>query len=268
MVKEAGVKEENEVNNLHLVMNNIEPYASLFYKKYDRLIWDISNKWCKSLKTLSKNNYDLEDIHNYLWTHVLEKLPTYDSSRGTKISSWIFLICNSKAGMIKRNLETKKNSIAINEINSLNVSNKEKDKNTKIVELFEMIGKDYNIDEEIVYQEFILDFIYSLLELIDACTDKERKIYLLKIKGRSQNEISEEAKVSKSYIPKVFKRLGHKFKTLYESIDEQEYVDKKERDSISKDLLGAKSIEYISEKYSLEYDTICICKEILDIVGL
>lgn len=259
----------NKQEEIALIINNTEPYATSFYKKYDRLVWDIASKWYKTLNSLSKGTYELEDIHNELWAYVYKKLSTFDVNRGAKLSSWIYMICDSKAGMIKRSLETKKNNIVANETNySLNASTTIVNENDKATELLDLIGKDCNIDENIAYQEFLLDFIYSLLELIDACTDKERKVYLLKIKGKSQNEIAEEAGVSKSYIPKVFKRLSAKFKILYESLNEQSYIDKAERDALSKDLLDKKSIQYICDKYNLEYETVGICKEMLEIIGV
>ena len=171
--------------------------------------------------------------------------------------------------MIKRSLEAQKNNILRNEMNySLDsiIPNPSSDK--KNIELLNLVGDNCDIDDVIVFQEFLLDFIYLLLELIDACTDKERRVYLLKIKGKSQAEIAEEAEVSKSYIPKVYKRLGKKFKLLYDSLDEQCYIDKEERDSLAKDLLSRKSSIYICEKYDLELETVNICKEMLDIIGV
>ena len=178
-------------------------------------------------------------------------------------------MCESKLGMIKRSLEAQKNNILRNEMNySLDsiIPNPSSDK--KSIELLNLVGDNCDIDNVVVFQEFLLDFIYLLLELIDACTDKERRVYLLKIKGKSQAEIAEEAEVSKSYIPKVYKRLSKKFKLLYDSLDEQCYIDKEERDSLAKDLLSRKSATYICEKYDLELETVNICKEMLDIIGV
>ena len=242
-----------------------------FYEEYNKLILSISNKWFPILNKLSKGTIDINDINNELWLHVYNKLSTYDSSKGAKVSSWIYMICESKAGMMKRNLETKKNNIAKNETNMLlnkNIQTNKNNDNNKELELLNIISID-NIEVDIInYQDFILDYIYSLLEFIDACTEKERKVYLLKIKGKTQNEIAEEAGVSKSYIPKVYKRLSKKFKTLYDSLEEQEYVDKKQRDLITNDIINNKDIFYISNKYNLELETICICKEIINIINI
>lgn len=242
-----------------------------FYKKYNKLILSISNKWYPILNKLSKGTMDVNDINNELWLHVYNKLSTYDPNKGAKVSSWIYMICESKAGMIKRNLETKKNNLVKNETNMLlnkNIQTNKNNDNNKELELLNIIGIDNTELDRINYQDFLLDYIYSLLEFIDACTAKERKVYLLKIKGKTQNEIAEEAGVSKSYIPKVYKRLSKKFKTLYDSVDEQEYIDKKQRDIITNDIINNKDIFYISNKYNLELETICICKEIINIINI
>ena len=242
-----------------------------FYKKYNKLILSISNKWYPVLNKLSKGTMDVNDINNELWLHVYNKLSTYDPNKGAKVSSWIYMICESKAGMIKRNLETKKNNLVKNETNMLlnkNIQTNKNNDNNKELELLNIIGIDNTELDRINYQDFLLDYIYSLLEFIDACTVKERKVYLLKIKGKTQIEIAEEAGVSKSYIPKVYKRLSKKFKTLYDSLDEQEYIDKKQRDIITNDIINNKDIFYISNKYNLELETICICKEIINIINI
>ena len=54
--------------------------------------------------------------------------------------------------------------------------------------------------------------------------------------------------------------------TLYEQL--QEYIDKKQRDIITNDIINNKDIFYISNKYNLELETICICKEIINIINI
>ena len=114
-----------------------------FYKKYNKLILSISNKWYPVLNKLSKGTIDINDINNELWLHVYNKLSTYDPNKGAKVSSWIYMICESKAGMIKRNLETKKNNLVKNETNMLlnkNIqTNKNNDNNTLKTFLFPII---------------------------------------------------------------------------------------------------------------------------------
>lgn len=253
---------------LQCVIENKEPETTIFYEQYDRLIWDMSSKWYPAISTLSKGNYELEDIHNELWAHVFKNIHKCDLDR-SGLSSWIFIVSESKLGMIKRSLETQKNNILKNETNySLDSIIPNPSSDNKDIELLNLVGDNCDIDDVVVFQEFLLDFIYLLLELIDACTDKERRVYLLKIKGKSQIEIAEEAQVSKSYIPKVYKRLSKKFKSLYDSLNEQCYINKEERDSLAKDLLSRKPEEYICEKYDLEQETVSICKEMLDIIGV
>lgn len=252
---------------LAAVINGQEPETTIFYHEYDMLIWDVVRKWSTAIKTLSKNQYELEDMHNEIWAHIFKNIHKCNLDR-SGISNWIYLVSESKLGMIKRSLETQKNSILRNETSfSLN-SVVQKFDDMKNLEISNLVKDVCDIDNTVTFQEFLLDFIYLLLELIDACTDKERKVYLLKIKGKSQNEIAEEAQVSKSYIPKVFKRLSTKFKLLYDSLNEQCYIDKAERDSLAKDLLNKRESSYICKKYSLEQDTVNICKEMLDIIGL
>ena len=41
-----------------------------FYKKYNKLILSISNKWYPVLNKLSKGTMDVNDINNELWLHV------------------------------------------------------------------------------------------------------------------------------------------------------------------------------------------------------
>lgn len=253
---------------LQAIIDGKEPETTIFYEKYDRLIWDISMKWFNAINTLSKGQYELEDIHNELWAHIFKNISKCDLDR-SGLSSWIFIVSESKLGMIKRSLETNKNNILRNEINySLNSIIPNSSSNDPGAELLNFISDEQNIDDGIILQEFLLDFIYLMLELIDACTDKERRVYLLKIKGKSQNEIAEEACVSKSYIPKVYKRLSKKFKYLYDSLNEQCYIDKKERDALAKDLLSRKPVAYMCDKYDLEPETVHICNEMLDIIGV
>ena len=137
-------------------------------------------------------------------------------------------------------------------------------------------------DSEIkVSQKWLMIFIIPILFLIkklyekmrDVLKAREKLILELRFgldgkKPQTQNEIAEEAGVSKSYIPKVYKRLSKKFKTLYDSLDEQEYIDKKQRDIITNDIINNKDIFYISNKYNLELETICICKEIINIINI
>lgn len=258
----------NNKDFLKAVIENKEPETTIFYEHYDRLIWDISRKWFNAINTLSKGQYDLEDIHNELWAHIFKNISKCDLDR-SGLSSWIFIVSESKLGMIKRSLETNKNNILRNEMNySLNSMIPNPSNNDKSIELLNLITDDYAVDDGIVLQEFLLDFIYVILELVDACTEKERRIYLLKIKGKSQEEIAQEASVSKSYIPKVYKRLSKKFKYLYDSLHQQCYIDKEERDELAKDLLNRKPIKYICDKYDLEPETVEICKEMLDIIGV
>lgn len=266
-----GIKISNINKNkefLQAVIDNKEPQVTIFYKQYDRLIWDISGKWHNAINTLSKGQYELEDIHNELWAHIFKNLPKCDLDR-SGLSSWIFIVAESKLGMIKRSLETNKNNILRNETNySLNSIIPNPSSNDRNIELLNLITDNYSIDDVVVLQELLLDFIYLILELVDACTEKERRVYLLKIKGKSQNEIAEEASVSKSYIPKVYKRLSKKFKYLYDSLNEQNYIDKKERDELAKDLLSRQPVSYICDKYDLEPETVEICNEMLDIIGV
>lgn len=248
-------------------MKNNKCIQDMMYLKYDRLVWDVSSKWYITLNSASKCNYELEDIHNELWVYIYNKIHLFDISKGSKLSSWIYMICQSKCGMMKRSLETKKNNIKINEINySLN-ENEQSDETCKTFNVLNIIGEDVSIDTDIIFKEKILDFIYIILELIDSCTDKERKIYLYKINGDNLDEISEKSNACKSYIPKVYKRLSIKFKNLYDTIDIS-YIDKDERDKISKDLLNNKDPEYISEKYDLEIETIQIVLQILKIANI
>lgn len=253
---------------LQAVIDGKEPETIIFYEQYDRLIWDISKKWYTAINTLSKGQYELEDIHNELWAHVFKNISKCDLDR-SGLSSWIFIVVESKLGMIKRSLEANKNNILRNEINySLNSIIPSSSNNESGTELLNFIGDEQNMDDVVVLQEFLLDFIYLLLELVDACTDKERRVYLLKIKGKSQNEIAEEACVSKSYIPKVYKRLSKKFKYLYDSLEDQCYIDKEERDALAKDLLSRRPVCEICNKYDLEPETVEICNEMLDIIGV
>lgn len=253
---------------LEAVINGHEPETTIFYHEYDMLVWDITRNWYPSIMTLSKNQYELDDMHNEVWAHIFKNIDKCDLSR-SGISNWIYLVSESKLGMIKRSLETQKNSFLKNEMNySLNATMSNPSNEMKNLEIANLVKDACNVDTTVAFQEFLLDFIYLLLELVDACTDKERKVYLLKIKGKSQNEIAEEANVSKSYIPKVFKRLSTKFKFLYDSLEDQCYIDKEERDSLAKDLLNKEEASYICKKYSLEHDTVNICKEMLEIIGL
>lgn len=258
----------NNKEFLQAVIENKEPETTIFYEQYDRLIWDMARKWYTAISTLSKGQYELEDIHNELWAHVFKNVHKCDLDR-SGLSSWVYIVTESKLGMIKRSLEANKNNILRNEMNySLNSIIPNPSSSDKSIELLNLISDDCVIDDDMALQEFLLDFIYLMLELVDACTDKERKVYLLKIKGKSQNEIAEEASVSKSYIPKVYKRLSKKFKLLYDSLHEQCYIDKEERDNLAKDLLSRKPVEDICKKYDLEQETVEICKEMLDIVGI
>lgn len=252
---------------LNKIINNQEPETSIFYEAYDRMIWDMSKKWYKTINTLSKGQYELEDIHNELWAHIFKNISKCDLDR-SGLSSWMFIVCESKLGMIKRSLETKKGNALKNEINYSLTSIVPRQDSEESIDILNLVKDDYNVDDVVIFQEFLLDFIYLILELIDACTDKERKVYLLKIKGYNPTEIAEQAEVSKSYIPKVFKRLSNKFKKLYESLDEQCYIDKQERDALAKDLLSRKSVKYICNKYDLEPDTVNICEQMLDIIGV
>lgn len=253
---------------LQAVIESKEPETTIFYEHYDRLIWDISRKWFNAINTLSKGQYELEDIHNELWAHIFKNIAKCDLDR-SGLSSWIFIVSESKLGMMKRSFEANKNNILRNEINySLNSIIPNSSNNDTNSELLNFIKDEQSIDGVVVLQEFLLDFIYLLLELIDACTDKERRVYLLKIKGKSQNEIAEEACVSKSYIPKVYKRLSKKFRYLYDSLEDQCYINKEERDALAKDLLSRKSVSEICKKYDLETETVCICNEMLDIIGV
>ena len=249
------------------VIENKEPETTIFYEAYDRLVWDLSRKWYPAIGTLSKGQYELEDVHNELWAYVFKNISKCNLDRAG-LSSWIFMVCESKLGMIKRTLETKKNNILKNEMNySLDSVIPNPLSENKDIELVNLVGDDIHIEEDVAFQEYVLDFIYSLLELVDACTDKERKVYLLKIKGKSQAEIADEAKVSKSYIPKVYKRLSKKFKLLYDSLNDQPYINKEERDALANDLLRKRPCKYICDKYELEKDTVSICKEMLEIIG-
>lgn len=262
----------NNINSnkefLQAVIEGHEPETTIFYHEYDMLIWDISRNWYPSINTLSKGQYELDDMHNEVWAHIFKNVHKCDLDR-SGVSNWIYLVSESKLGMIKRSLETQKNSFLRNEmIYSMDAPLQGKFNDMHNLELSNLVKDICEVDNIVVFQEFLLDFIYSLLELVDACTDKERKVYLLKIKGKSQTEIAEEAKVSKSYIPKVFKRLSTKFKLLYDSLNEQCYIDKEERDSLAKDLLNKKDSSYICKKYSLEHDTVDICKEMLEIIGI
>lgn len=253
---------------LQSVIEGHEPETTIFYHEYDMLIWDISRNWYPSINTLSKGQYELEDIHNEIWAHIFKNIHKCDLDR-SGISNWMYIVAQSKLGMIKRSLETQKNSLLKNEMSySMDAPWQGKFNDVSNLELSNLVKDICDVDTTVAFQEFLLDFIYSLLELVDACTDKERKVYLLKIKGKSQNEIAEEAKVSKSYIPKVFKRLSTKFKLLYDSLNEQCYIDKEERDSLAKDLLNKEETSRICKKYSLEQDTVDICKEMLEIIGL
>ena len=256
----------NDKQFLEKVINNQEPELTMFYKQYDNLVWDLSQKWSPSIIALSKGNYDLEDIHNEVWAYILQNVHKCNLDRAG-LGSWIYIVVQSKLGMIKRTLESQKNNALKNEI-KISLDHKFTEQPSDISELYNFISDNTTIDDDIVFQELLLDFIYLLLELIDSCTDKERKVYLLKIQGKNQNEISEQANVSKSYIPKVYKRLSNKFRYLYDSLDEQCYIDKKERDDLAKDLLSRKSKQYISDKYDLELETVSICTEILDIIEI
>jgi RNA polymerase sigma factor (sigma-70 family) len=256
-----GLSEQKEEQKfLESVINGEEPYKTTFYEEYDMLIWDIAHKWYPSINLLSKKQYELEDIHNELWIHIYKNLEKCDLNKA-KLSTWMYLVSNSKCGMIKRSLKAQKNDIVTNECKDVMINNPlDTDECT---ELFDLVGDNSNIDDIIIFQEFLLDYIYSLLELVDACTEKERKVYLLKIMGKSQIEIAEETSVSKSYIPKIFKRLKKKFRLLYDTLYDQCYIDKEERDRIAKDLLNKEPVDYICNKYDLETETVCICYEIL-----
>lgn len=255
----------NDVNKndfLKHVINGEEPQSTNFYNTYDNLIWGLCVKWFPVINKLSKNQIGKEDLHNELWMHVFKNLNKYNSSR-SNIATWIHIICTSKLGMIKRSLEAQKNRIFENEINYSHSAIKENS-----VELIEFINdKKEPFENKVASKEEILDFVYLILDLFDGCTDKERKIYLLKIKGKNQNEIALEANVSKSYIPKAFKKMGQKLKRMYNSMEET-FISKEERNALANDLLNRKPNLYISKKYDIEIDTVKICKEMLDVIGI
>lgn len=254
---------------LDAVIANKEPETTIFYENYDRLVWDIASKWQKSIVTLSKGQVDIEDIHSEVWAYIFQNVHKCDITR-SGISSWVYIVTESKLGMMKRNLEAHKNNVLRNETYfSFDSSIKSSKSNNEFeLTMSNLISDACSTEDTIEFQEILLDFVYTILELVDSCTEKERKIYLLKIMGKSQTEIAFEAKVSKSYIPKVYKLLTSKFKKLYKTLDEQEFINKKERNGIAKDLLSRRSNDYICKKYDLESDTVSICKIMLDIAGV
>lgn len=263
-----NTKEEIIIKNFDSVIAGIEPYASNFYEQYDRMIWDISRKWHTAIHALSKGQLEINDTHNEIWAYIYANIDKYDKTRAS-LGSWIHIVAESKIAMIKRSLETKKNNRMANEVNySINSISPGVTEGDRPVDILSIINDEQKIEDVVALQEFLLDYIYSLLELIDACTDKERKVYLLKIQGKNSTEIAEEANVSKSYIPKVYKRLSKKFKALYDSLYEQTYIDKEERDALAKDLLSKVPIADICNKYDLEEETVKICIEMLNIIGI
>lgn len=259
----------NSKEFLEAVLKKKEPEITTFYNDYDRLVWERSRSWYSTISMLSKNIYDIDDIHNTLWAHIFKHLHKCDLDR-SGISSWINLVCESKLMMMKRHLNTSRNTVLRNEV-SYSVNPHIQMDSSKVevtTQLVSMIKDSMDIENEIELQEKVLDFIYLILELIDTCTDKERKVYLLKIKGKSQKEIVDEADVSQSYIPKVYKNMSKKLKALYESLNSQHYISKKERDSLAKDLINTTPTETICAKYDLNKDTVYICREMLNLIGV
>lgn len=257
-----------DIDFLNAVIDGKEPQVSIFYKSYDNLVWELATRWHATIYKLSKGMYELGDVHNELWAYIFREIHKCNLSR-SGLSSWIYIVCESKLGMMKRSFLTNRNSLIKNEVNfSLNSLADNNNANYSDIEYISLIRDDIDVANYVSEQEKLLDFIYLTLELIDACTDKERVVYLLKIKGKTHSEIAEIAEVSKTYIPKIFKRLSKKFKNLYNSLNSQEYVNKSERDSLAQDLLSRKSVKYISSKYDLEEDTVRICEEMLDIIGV
>ena len=56
---------------LEAVISGHEPETTIFYHEYDMLVWDITRNWYPSIMTLSKSQYELDDMHNEVWAHIL-----------------------------------------------------------------------------------------------------------------------------------------------------------------------------------------------------
>lgn len=237
-----------------------------FYKQYDRIVWNHAMKWSSSISDASINMYELCDIHNELWEHAWKNLHKYDSTR-SNIASWMYLVCNTKASMIYRDLKSSSRKPELNNL-YLYDSVYEGD-DGKELEMIDMIMDPKEAFDNLCISEAkVNDYIYILKDFVSGLNYQQTVVYLQSIRGEmKEREISDLLGISQSYVNRIRNKLMAKAFKLWEKLDKT-YINHKEVDRFSLLLLSPISDNDLSDQLNCSLAVIKVCREVLALADI
>lgn len=246
------------------VLRNEPGSFKQMYDQFDRLVWQHTMKWYASIGPVSMGMYEANDVHNELWEHIWRSLPKYDSEK-SNLLTWLYLICNSKAGMLYRNLSM---SIRCPEMDNIYLYDTVSEAD-ETIEFIDMIMdprdafSDTSLDEMKIY-----DYIYVLKDFVEGLGYNQKVVYLQCIRRNMvEREIASLLGLSQSYICRIKNNLMSKAFKLWNKLDDIR-INHTKADKFALALLGPETDDELSDKLDCSLAVVKVCREVLSIANL
>lgn len=246
-----------------VLRNDSEAFNQMF-KQFDRLVWQHTIKWHASIGPISMGMYESTDVHNELWEHIWRNLPKYNSEK-SNLLTWLYLVCNSKAGMLYRNLSMAMRCPEVDNLYLYDTVSETED----TIEFIDMIMdprdafSDTSLDEMKIY-----DYIYILKDFVEGLGYNQKVVYLQSIRhDMTEHEISGILGISQSYVCRIKNNLMKKALKLWNKIDNSK-IDHRKADKFALILLGSETDDELSDKLDCSLAVIKVCREVLSIANL
>jgi RNA polymerase sigma factor (sigma-70 family) len=233
----------------------------IFYEEYKNIIKLHAKKWSPRLNRETYGLYDFEDLENEIWEMVLLKLPSYDSSKSA-MTTWLYMICSQAPQRIKAYHQMPKRNPGERGILSLNTVFTLDGEGEELLSLIS--DPKSTFEKNVVYDCYIVEFVYRMKNFLDNLTEREQIIYLHSLKGMTLQESGNILGVTRERIRQLKEKIDNKvFNVVYNGT---KCISMEKAYNYFNHLISCEDDDTICETYEYNLGTIKICREILSIV--
>lgn len=258
-------EETRDLVNACIIDNDQEAFER-FHKQFDGCVFHIAQKYAIRINIASFGLYDLEDIMSEIWEFVWYKLPQYDHTRAGMVT-WLYLMANSRAGKILRRFRAQIHGDGkyVNSFNVL-VPGKE-DKDVELIDTY--LDPLSAFENRTVEQYAFYEYLYTLNLILIQMSQKEKIVYLNRMRGMKQHQVAEMIYVSQVQVSRIHRRViaivVQNFEKLKNSSD---FVDPLIAIEFAEHLLSDETDDDLSDLYDYDLGSIKICREIISQIDI
>lgn len=260
MVLEKELTREEQGKLIKDIVKGDSQAFDIFCKQYGKIVENFAGKFYLALKYRTFNLMDYEDTLQEIWTYLIENMPKYDHKRSS-IVTWLYLMCPYKPNRILRdfNAGIRKPEGGITYYEK-NIDNDSDRSNKDITYLDMLIDPKGAIEDQIVSDNFLYEYIYILKEFVSSLKEVQQVVYIHAIKGLSQNQSSSIINISQAQISRYRMKIYDKLLKFKKNFNK--YDINKSKDFTIK-LLSKKDDDELAVELECKLAVIKICREVL-----